>query len=109
MSLYGDYIKEREGREIVETADGFATYTFVGQDSCYLVDIYVRPEARKSGVASDLADQVSEIAKEVGCKRLLGSVDPSLSSSRASFMVLLAYGMRPIGIEGNLVFFEKEI
>lgn len=109
MSLYAEYIKEREGREIVETADGFATYTWLGEDSCYIVDIYVRPEARKSGVASSLADQVAVLAKEVGCKRLLGSVDPSLPSAGASFMVLLAYGMRPIGIERNLVFFEKEI
>ena len=109
MSLYADYLKEREGRETVEEQDGFATYCYPSAQVCYLVDIYVAPAARRQGLASKLADRVCEIAKAKGATALLGSVQPDLPSAAESMKALLGYGMRPTHIAGNLVYFVKEI
>ena len=40
-SNYAQYIKEREGKEIVEDHKGFATFVITDKE-CYIVDIFVK-------------------------------------------------------------------
>lgn len=105
MSLYGDYIAEREGAGIVENEHGFATYKVIGPE-CYIVDIYVVPAQRKAGMAASFADQIAQIAVERGCKYLTGSVDPTAPSATASAKVLLAYGFKLAKVD-HLIWFVK--
>lgn len=112
MSMWGDYIKEHRDDGIVESENGFATYRFVPIDAepaVYLVDIYVRPELRKSDIASDMANQICEIGKEKGCRFLIGSVAPQAKKATESLKVLLAYGMRLHSASNELIVFVKEI
>ena len=109
MSLYGDYIKERANKGIVENDKGFATYAFFQDGSVYLEDIYVVPEHRKSGVATELANEVARIAKEKGCTKMIGSVVPSAQNSTASLFVLISYGMRLKSSSNDFIVFEKEL
>lgn len=107
--MYGEYIAEREGKFILEDEMGFATY-LVNKDEVYIVDIYVKREHRKSGHAKRLADQVCKKCKEEhGVKRVLGSVDIRVKTATESMKVLLAYGMRVHGLQGTLLYFQKEI
>lgn len=106
MSLYREYIKEREKKEIIESNDAFITFKILNE-ICYIVDIYVRPDKRKSGVAKELADRVCVVAVENGCKHLLGSVDVNADGATDSLKVLLAYGMDLDSISGSLIFFKK--
>jgi GNAT superfamily N-acetyltransferase len=108
MSLYADYVKEREGKFIIEDNLGFAVYTISGE-VCYIVDIYVVPDQRKNGLASSYADLIVEAAKEAGCTKLLGSVDPTTNGATASLKVLLAYGFSLSCIDDNLIYFVKDI
>jgi hypothetical protein len=110
--LYGDYIAEHRGDGIVESESGFATYRFVQLDegpAIYLVDIYVRPELRKSLIASDMADKVCDIGREKNCKYLMGSVAPKATKATDSLKVLLAYGMTLHSASEALVVFKKEL
>lgn len=109
MSLYAEYLKERLGDEIIETDQGFATYRFLDPESVYLVDLYVRPEFRKRGVARVLGDMVATIGIQRGCKFMLGSVVPSAKGSSESMKVLLAYGMAPYSSGIDFVMFRKSI
>lgn len=109
MSLFGDYIKERQGKEILETGDGFATYYFPNPDTCYIEDIYVRPEARRTGLASKMADQIVQIAKENRCQALIGSVSVAAFGSTESLKALLAYGFELEGLKGELIYLKKDI
>jgi ribosomal protein S18 acetylase RimI-like enzyme len=108
MSLYADYVKERENKSIIETEDAFLTYEFF-EDFVYIVNLYVRPEKRKSHLASELANEVCKIAKEKGLGVLVGSVDVTARNSTESVKVLLAYGMRVDSVSGNLIYFKKDI
>lgn len=47
----------------------FAYYTWIGK-SLYMDDLYVRNEYRGKGVGSKLINQVIELAKKEGCKKL---------------------------------------
>lgn len=109
MSFYADYLKERTNDEIIETGFGFATYRFLDEKTCYIVDIYIVPACRKEGRASDIADIIKEIARERGCKELLGSVVPSAKGSTTSVKVLLAYGMTLKSCEKDFILFGKEL
>ncbi len=108
MSLQSEYTKERTGRETVEWDEAFAIYEISGFE-CYIVDIYVRPGARKSGVASELAHLISKIARERGCKVLTGSVCPQTRGATDSLKVLLAYGFQLAKSEPNIIWFVKEL
>jgi len=109
MSLYASYLKERTSDNIVELPEGFATYRLLNTNQCYIIDIYVLPEYRKSGIASHLADTIVAMAKTQGCTELLGTVVPSTNSSTTSLKVLLAYGMSLHSADSNLIVCKKDI
>lgn len=106
--MYPAYLKEREGLETLETTHGFALYKIQGNE-CYIQDIYVVPEKRKSHIATQMADAVAEIAKSKGCKWLVGSVSPAANNSHASLLVLISYGMKLHKADKDIIFFAKEL
>lgn len=107
-NLLWEYVKEREGKEVVECEDGFALYEITG-NVIYLADIYVVPEKRRSRVCYELADKVVEIGKENNCTILLGSIDPNLETKEQSEKVLINYGYKYLGHEKMLDWYKKEI
>lgn len=108
-SLYAKYLKERTGRGIVETVDGFATFEYVTDEIVYIVDLFVVPEKRRGRVAANMADRIVEEAAKAGRKYLLGSVDVTAYGAEASMKVLQAYGMKPYKVAEPMVFYIKEI
>jgi GNAT superfamily N-acetyltransferase len=107
-TLYGKYVLEREGKHILEMDDGYATFT-LGEEICYIVDIFVDKSKRYTGLGSQMADEISEIAKDKGCKWLLGSVDPKANGSTESMRSLLIYGFEVSHLEPPLIFFKKSL
>ncbi len=107
-SMYAEYVKERTGDDVIETEKGFATYRFMEPKTVYLIDIYVKPEFRIKGVASDIADMVMELAKIQGCTKMIGSVVPSANNSTISLRALLGYGMTLKSCTNDFIIFEKE-
>lgn len=107
-SLFAEYIEERKGKEIIESDKSFATYYYL-KDGCYIEEIYVKPEFRKSGEASRLADKISEMARSKGYTILYGTVCPSAVGSTDSIKVLLAYGFSVDSSINNLIAFKKDL
>lgn len=108
MTKFANYLKEREGVDLIETDQGFAIYN-ISRDECYIRDIYVFPEFRKQGVASSIADLVCVKARLAGCKILTGSVCPTTKGSTTSLDVLRGYGMKLHACSNNLIMFSKEL
>lgn len=108
MKMFADYIKERENKECLYSAKGFATFLFE-KETCYIENIYVKPEFRKEGEASRLADEIADIAAKKGCKLLMGSVSPLANGSTDSLKVLLAYGFKLVSSTNNFIILSKEI
>lgn len=108
VSLFGDYIKEREGKRIIEEDYGFVVYQ-IFNDQCYIEDIFIEKQCRRAGLASELADEVVLKAKECGCKTLLGSVVPTANGATESMKALLAYGFKVQSAKENFIWFSMEI
>lgn len=109
MKMYVDYLRERTGDRVAHNDMGFAVYRFVEEKTVYIVDIYVKPDFRKQGVAGDIADIVVDLAKQRGCTKLIGSVVPSANGSTVSMRVLLGYGMTLDSSANDFILFKKEI
>lgn len=107
-SPWAEYIREREGAEVLETSEGFAVYTIRGRE-CYLSDIYVFPEYRRTKIATHIADQVSQIAIKSNCTHLVGSVSPKAAGCTASILTLIGYGMLLHSSTPDLVYFYKKL
>lgn len=108
MTLYSQYLAEKDGFSVLEDKHGFATYK-VFDDVVYIRDIYVTPEMRRTGLAAQMADQICARAKSQGCTSVQGTVDPHLPSATDSIKVLLAYGMKLKSSSPNVIVFEKGI
>lgn len=108
--MFDEYVMEREGFTFVkdEHERGFAIYKIIGEE-CYIKDIYVKPEHRKTKIASELADEVCAKAKEAGAKYLSGTVSAVIGDPTTSMKVLLGYGMRFFKVNGDMLVFVKEI
>lgn len=108
VSLYSLYIQERENKLIIESEKGFATYQFFN-DECYVSDIFVVKEYRRSRVAWDMLDEIVKSAKLNNCLYLVGTVIPTTNGSHESVKAHLAYGFKVHSTGNNLIIFKKEI
>ena len=108
LSLYGEYIQEREGKSIIENDFGFATFLING-DECYVCDIYIKKEHRIKNIASKFTDEIADIGREMGCKYLLGTVTPSLRGATVSMKAQLAYGFKIHAAKDDFIFLRKEL
>ena len=109
MSLYAEYVHEREGFDTFETAIGFATYKKLDADTYYLRDIFVAWDRRRQGVAKELSAEVARIAKAGGANKLLGSVCLSAKDPTQSIAALLADGFVYSAYMGNMLYFTKKL
>lgn len=107
-SMYADYTKEIHDREVFETDSGFVVYEFK-DETCYIADIFIKKECRRSGIASDLARHVETLAKEKGAKTLLGSIIPTTNGATESMRAMLAYGFRIQSAHENFIWLKKAI
>lgn len=110
-SLYAEYLKERTSDEILETSAGFATYRHIpNEEAVYIIDIYIKPNSRKTHLATSMANRICEIAKkEWNCKKVIGTISPSAKNSTESIKVLVAYGMKLKSSHDNCIVMEKDI
>ena len=107
-SLYAKYKKERENKETLENDYGFCIYeeTPLG---IYIEDLYVLPEVRKSGIASNFANEVKEIAKSKGLTYLFTSADKKALGWETSVKAIESYGFKLIKQEGTVLWYRREI
>ncbi len=108
MSHFADYKLEREGKHVIENEHGFISYIIQGE-SCYIEDLFISLPSRRKFHGSDLADQVSKIALDKGCKHLLGSIVPTTFGATDSMKALFAYGFRLQSAKENFIWLSKEI
>ena len=107
-SLFAQYVQERSNKHVIETDKGFATYLFV-QDGIYAEDVYVKPEFRRSNVASIFGDKIAKIGRQHGYKKMYGSVKPSSNQATESLKFLLAYGFKLLHAGPDAITLVKDI
>lgn len=110
--LWAEYKEEILGYKTFRYEDnGFIAFTIHG-DECYIRDIHVVKEQRKTGLARKMAEDVEVYAKEKGCKFLTGTVHPGLQdedSATVSALAMISVGFKIHSSEPNKVVFLRRI
>ena len=105
MELYSEYIKERENADIVYNDIAFMTYKKDGE-GVFIIDAYVKPEHRKTGVARELLTQIENITDT---KVLYTSTDITANNWIESEKAIINLGFEFKIKRGNQNYYIKEI
>jgi GNAT superfamily N-acetyltransferase len=110
VEMFDSYATEKGfGPRIIHfEGTGFATY-HISPGECYIEDIYIVPEKRKSRLATELANQVVTEAKKHGCQILTGSVSKEANGQDISRAALIGYGFKKLNEDDTMEWYAKEI
>lgn len=114
MSLFADYISERENKGIIEDVNGFATFykttdPKTHEPVVYVEDVYVIPTMRQKKIASEYVNKIVEIARGQEYRKILTTVKPSANGSTESLKAILGYGFKLKASAEDAILFEREI
>lgn len=107
-SLYGQYIEEREGKNIIESEYGFITLQNL-EKTCYLIDIYVVPEKRKTGEARRLGQLAEKCARDSGYTSVITTVVPTAPYCTENIRMLINDKWTVYHSENNIIYLKKEL
>jgi hypothetical protein len=107
-TLYYQYIKERQGAEVIEDEQGFIVYRING-DECFIVDMNVAPAFRGSSRAGELIRELSEIAVLNGCKFLAGNVHICFENHPQVLAASFKQGFKIIAASGDVLTIAKKV
>lgn len=107
-SLYEKYIKERENLDVINTDRGFIAYKFENEN-CLINDYYVLPEYRQQGHGYFLANQVFELCKELGIKKVFCQSDERANECALSTYTIEHFGFELYHKDGPINHFVMEV
>lgn len=93
---------------IIENETGFVTYD-IKEDTCCVIDIFIIKEARRTGAFYKLCKQVHDIAKDSGCKKIVGFVHLAGKCSHLSLKAQIALGMKVVEANNNVLRLEYNL
>lgn len=110
MQKYANYLKEREGMDLIESNEGFVVYTVYNDiNTLYIAEIFVEKEYRGSLAAYRLYQKCIKAAKENYCDRILGTVDISTVGYELSERLMKRLKFEFQKKQGNLIFYELRL
>lgn len=107
-SLYGKYIQERQGAEILENDFGFIIYK-LNIDECFIIDMGVDFVFRKNGKGSELLATLEKVAALEGCKYISANIHISDPGHKNTVIAALLAGFKIIKAEVGILVIVKEI
>ena len=108
MSLWAEYIKERENCETLENEFGFLTYSITPGAACFIRDFFVLPECRSSGHGKSLWAELTMLAEKHGCTDFVAQVDARVANSTESLAIILSRGFKVVSAENNRIYLFME-
>lgn len=107
-SLYSQYVKEREGLEVLENSKSFAVYC-VHRDNMFIKDFFVKKEFRQQGIGSDLLKKLFKIALDSDLKSVICQVDLKANGANHSLCKLLNRGFEVFNAEMGVLTLRRKL
>lgn len=105
-TLYAKLLAERTDGKILEDEFGFITYRVTGTE-CFLIDMYVAPEARAKGHGRKLINRLDEAARELGCDRITSNIYLSDPGASNTLLAALQVGFKVTAAAGAIQITRK--
>jgi hypothetical protein len=107
-TLYFDYIKEREGLEVLENESGFITYKITG-DECFIKNMFITPKMRSTFLLKNMIDLLCEIAFIRKCKFISANIDLQDEGAGRTLVAALKIGFRLARAQNDILLIIKEL
>jgi GNAT superfamily N-acetyltransferase len=107
-SLYAKYLEERQDAEVFEDKKGFVTFK-KENDYIYLIDMYILPEYRESGICKTYVNKLEELAKDLKLNKIVTSLYPKIKNSNRNLNIILKCGFEVISCDTEMIYFIKNI
>jgi hypothetical protein len=110
-SLYGQYIAEREGQEIIEKDYGFASYSINWTNhDCYIYihDFYIVPKYRGTTKTIELVDDLLSVIYENKCSYAIATIDPNTATATQAMKFHLSNKMKISHIANGMIYMIHE-
>ncbi len=108
MSLWADYYRERLEAKVIETDYAFIVYQLF-PDHCFILELYVAPPFRKSGIGKDLVEQAKKDALSHGCKSITASISPESNHSSETMSASIRIGFKLFKSSNNSIIIYQEL
>ena len=105
LSLYGQYILERQGRGSLETEFGFVTFDYLTSEIVYVADVYVVPEKREQNYGNEMLATVVTQAYKDGRTQLMSSVDLRDKNAERSVKIMEKQGAKLFKVEEPMAYY----
>lgn len=105
-TLYSQYIKEREGFEVLETQFSFVCYK-IREKECFVSHCYTSKEHRQSRSMGRLLIELTDIAHSRECDRITASIDLRDPNASLTLLVGLKFGFKVKIAESGIIIIEK--
>lgn len=87
----------QDGVTLWETPQGFISFHMKTKPECFIQSIFIRPELRARGVASQFIDRLKHHASQHGCEWIATGVRPNQVGVETVILSLLKYGFKVSG------------
>jgi GNAT superfamily N-acetyltransferase len=110
MSMYADYVSEREGVSAIERDYGFATYLcdYHARD-LYICDFFIVAHLRRSGVSQQLLNELLEAAKSDNLLTMSAACRVGAPGTDAAIAGLIKYGFTVAATDASSVYLKFKI
>ena len=108
MKFYVDYVKERNGWEVIQNDHGFICYSITEQMVC-IEELFIEKVYRQSKIGKTLVDLVCEKAQEKGFTHLYGVIHTNALTADVAMLGALKIGFSIIRAEGNKIIIAKKV
>lgn len=105
MSLFAEYLLEKEGKKTIETEYGFITY-FMDNDHMHVDILFVANNVRKAGFGEKL---FLDACQSESPKSVSAAVDTSHRNPTNPLHSFLNYGFKVVGTRGSEILLYKEL
>lgn len=107
-TLFFEYIRDREKKQIIEDENGFLIYKING-DECFLAEAFVSERSRGSSTLSDLLRHLFASAKAEGCKSVCAMIDLADGGAMRTLSAALKRGFKVVVANNNVLLISKEV
>jgi GNAT superfamily N-acetyltransferase len=105
MSLWSEYLLEKEGKKTIETDHGFITY-FMDGDHMHVDILFVAKNVRRAGFGEQLFIRACESESP---KSASAAVDTAQLNPTGPLHSFLNYGFKLAGVRGTEILLYKDL
>lgn len=108
MELYAEYIKEREGSELISTPYGWLSYRITDKE-CFIIELFVTQAARRSGQGSELLTKIIKQALRNNCELITANIHLFDPNHDGTLRGALARGFKILSANNDVLLVAKKI